>query len=263
MAKVKPLSTANYLPNQIPRLEPGLRIKSDLVADLQKLVFFTPIDWLRFLPEPVVIQAVASSEAADLTPKIQNNNPPFSLAKLRALVESLRESASNRFATYMKKVVTATLIVASSLSNPAYVRKIAKPLATAGLVAMAGTPLAATAGVLRKYTKLSPTQKLATTPLFYLANSNGQPFLQEDVQAGNPDQRIIVYFMSSEDATDYLEEMAQASGGNSNEFRVMTTSMEKVVNKIQSKKQSRKLGTDDCAFPPLFSIPLIKTYLFL
>jgi hypothetical protein len=36
--------------------------------------------------------------------------------------------------------------------------------------------------------------------------------------------------------------MAQASGANGNEFRVTATSMEKVVNKIQAKKQSRKLG---------------------
>ena len=48
--------------------------------------------------------------------------------------------------------------------------------------------------------------------------------------------------MSSEDANDYLNEMAQGNPANVNEFRVMTTSLEKVMNKIQSKKQSRKLG---------------------
>jgi len=66
--------------------------------------------------------------------------------------------------------------------------------------------------------------------------------LQEDVQAGKPTQRIIVYFMSSEDANDYMNEMAQGSPQNVNEFRIKTTSMEKVMNNIQKRKQSRKLG---------------------
>ena len=70
----------------------------------------------------------------------------------------------------------------------------------------------------------------------------GSPYLQEDLQAGKPDQRIVVYFMSSEDANDYLNEMAQGSPQNINEFRVTATSMEKIVKKIQSRKQSRKLG---------------------
>lgn len=49
-------------------------------------------------------------------------------------------------------------------------------------------------------------------------------------QSGNPDQKIIVYFMSSEDAVDYLDEMAQINSLNANEFRIMTVSMEKVIN---------------------------------
>ena len=36
--------------------------------------------------------------------------------------------------------------------------------------------------------------------------------------------------------------MAQGSPQNINEFRVMATSMEKIMNRIQAKKQSRKLG---------------------
>jgi hypothetical protein len=48
--------------------------------------------------------------------------------------------------------------------------------------------------------------------------------------------------MSSEDASEYLNEMAQGNPQNVNEFRLMTSSLEKVLNKIQSKKQSRKLG---------------------
>jgi hypothetical protein len=106
---------------------------------------------------------------------------------------------SNRVISYIKKVITATIVVANSLTTPfANQRYSFKPIAaaTAIMSSVIAAPLAAKAGVLRKYTKLSPTQRLATTPLFFLTNSNGQPFLQEDVQTGNPEQRIIVYFMS-------------------------------------------------------------------
>lgn len=47
-------------------------------------------------------------------------------------------------------------------------------------------------------------------------------------QAGKPEQKIIVYFMSSEDASDYMDEMAQANPAMANEFRITTVSMEKV-----------------------------------
>ena len=105
-----------------------------------------------------------------------------------------------------------------------------------------GGPQHAHASIFKRYTSLSPYQKLATTPLFFVTNSMGSPYLQEDLQAGKPDQRIVVYFMSSEDANDYLNEMAQGSPQNINEFRVTATSMEKIVKKIQNRKQSRKLG---------------------
>lgn len=106
------------------------------------------------------------------------------------------------------------------------------------------------------------------------------------LQAGRPDQKIITYFLSSEDANEYLDEMTQVQrvcvhmqwthmyssmcgeeynssaqwlsncvnlfmyvqsnsqpgAGGASEFRLMTTTLEKVMNTIQSKKQSRKLG---------------------
>jgi len=105
-----------------------------------------------------------------------------------------------------------------------------------------GGPQHAHASIFKRYTSLSPYQKLATTPLFFVTNSMGSPYLQEDLQAGKPEQRIVVYFMSSEDANEYLNEMAQGSPQNINEFRVTATSMEKIVKKIQNRKQSRKLG---------------------
>lgn len=107
---------------------------------------------------------------------------------------------------------------------------------------MLSPKFSACAGPFKKYNNLKATERVATTPLYYLCNSRGQSFIQEDNQIGNPDQRAMVYFMSSKDATNYLQEMAQAMGGNANELRINTVSMEKVLDQIRSKKQSRKLG---------------------
>lgn len=71
--------------------------------------------------------------------------------------------------------------------------------------------------------------------------------------------------MSHKDAENYLNEMTQANNNHASEFRVMAVSMEKVImntlvrfflenyhsvcvkvlNNIQSKKQSRKMGRYD------------------
>lgn len=89
---------------------------------------------------------------------------------------------------------------------------------------------------------LSPYQKLGTTPVYYLCNSKGAAFLQEDTQAGNSDQKVVNYFMSIRDANMFLDEMSQVNSQSSNDFRLMTMPMEKVMNQIQSHKQSRKIG---------------------
>ena len=108
--------------------------------------------------------------------------------------------------------------------------------------ALTSFPTVSNAGILRKYSKLAPLQKLATTPVFFLSNSGGSPYLQEDVQAGKPEQRIVTYFMSSDDANEYLNEIAQGNPANLNEFRVTTSSLEKVMKRIIQRKQSRKAG---------------------
>ena len=148
---------------------------------------------------------------------------------------------------FIKKVWTEfrRLLVSALLSLQLLSGKISSKMAqSAMVVASVSTmlPSPVSANMFRKYAKLSPTQKLATTPLFFVSNSGGAPYLQEDVQTGNPNQRIVVYFMSSEDANDYLNEMAQGSPTNINEFRITAVSMEKIVDKIQARKQSRKLG---------------------
>jgi len=149
---------------------------------------------------------------------------------------SLRRFAVNCGKALRKFVAVAALILSLVGGR---VRTGAVAGAAGGLFA---SPIVAHAGVLRRYTKLNPMEKLATTPLFFVTNSGGSPYLQEDVQAGKPSQRIVVYFMSSEDANDYMNEMAQGSPQNVNEFRIKATSLEKVMNNIQKRKQSRKLG---------------------
>ena len=230
LSKVKPLSTVNVeSQGKIPRLEPGLRVKVDdpaLEYMFSHLSFSSPHEWMY-------LNAISNP----ITPVTPEETSPLKSHRFSEIIVQ----ASSKLISYVKRVIAATIVVANSLTSPVAMKR--RPIATAAAVGgVIATPLAARAGVLRKYSKLSPTQRLATTPLFFLTNSQGLPFLQEDVQTGNSDQRIVVYFMSSEDAYDYLDEMAQASGSNANEFRVMATSMEKVVNKIQAKKQSRKLG---------------------
>jgi hypothetical protein len=93
-----------------------------------------------------------------------------------------------------------------------------------------------------RYHALPALKRLGTTPMYYVANKRGNAFLQEDVQTNNPEQKVVVYFMSSEDANDYLEEMAQSNPSNAQEFQLATTTLEKVVDNIAIKKQSKKLG---------------------
>ena len=135
--------------------------------------------------------------------------------------------------SFVKQVLATTSIIASSL--------LATSLKTSLTVgsALASVSISPSS---RKYSKLSSTQKLSTTPLFFIANSNGSPYLQEDVQAGKPEQRIVTYFMSSDDANEYLNEIAQGNPSDINGFRIFTTTLEKVVNSIESRKQSRKVG---------------------
>jgi hypothetical protein len=192
LSKVRPLSTANAeTALNIPRLEVGLRIMNrELGPEInQVLSFSNPLEWLRFSGLNKIVNIV-KQEA------ISTNN----------LFGDLVARASSGFINYIRKVISASLVIAGSLMSPVNIRQ---PIAAAAAIvgSVIAAPLTARAGVLRKYSKLSPTQRLATTPVFFLANSNGQPYLQDDVQTGNSDQRIIVYFMSSEDAYDYMDEM--------------------------------------------------------
>lgn len=94
----------------------------------------------------------------------------------------------------------------------------------------------------RKYSRLSPLERLASVPVYYLSSPQGYGYVQADMQAGDPNQKVITYFMSSDDACNYLNEMVQASPQGVNEFRVSTTTLDAIIDKVYAKKQSRKYG---------------------
>ena len=142
-------------------------------------------------------------------------------------VKSLRLSFK-----FLSTKVTRTLFCEqSSESNFRVIRNTAKKIFKKTLIASTistafSLPFAAFS---KTYNKLMPSHKLATTPVFYLANSGGNPYMQEDMQAGNLNQRVFTYFLSSEDALGYLNEVSQGNPSNVNEFRIMVTTLEKVL----------------------------------
>lgn len=227
--KTKPLSTVStkYLFGNIPRLEIGLRFLRSLPQSYyDKIIYVNPMEWLT---------------DGRMSGDYRHHRRKFYPGKIISRIKSGLRSIATSFVSYVKKVMATAVVMSSTISFPNLnFKRVTMAAGSSALVSM--IPNIAHAGVLKKYSKLSPTQKLATTPLFFVCSSQGNPYLQDDVQAGKPDQKIVVYFMSSEDANDYLSEIAQGNAGNVNEFRVMTTSMEKIVNKIESRKQSRKLG---------------------
>lgn len=211
----------------IPKLEPGLRLlRNHLYEEGLTITTLYPLEMLK---------------ETDAVESVLENKSDTNLGQLFGSAAQTLRRFGSVCAAYLKKVVSATLLFAASL-NPMPNFKTMSISANSVIAAVAAAPGVAHASSVSKYETKSPTQKLATTPLYYVSNSRGNSYLQDDVQAGNPDQKIIVYFMSSEDATRYLYEMAQTNSQSANEFRIMTTSMERVVDSIQSRKQSRKLG---------------------
>ena len=72
-----------------------------------------------------------------------------------------------------------------NIFNNVAIRSVGLPVA-----AMVMAPEGALASSFIKYSNLKSTQKLSTTPVFYLSNSGGSPYLQEDVQVKSG---VIVY----------------------------------------------------------------------
>lgn len=270
----QPLSTAGSVDvssnsawrGYIPRLEPGLRLRRSVYAtstlgssyEAVRITSFS-LDMLKSFDPPQDIELNDNSGTFDSN---------FSNSENRAAYPAFVDNISNQigkilrdayqrmarfteaFIGYMRRVAAAVVILAASLSStlseamPSSMNL--KRFSAAGssmitAVTMGGTKVAY-ASAIKKYQDLTAAQRLATTPLFFVSNTRGNSYLQEDVQAGKPEQKIIVYFMSSEDANDYMHEMAQTNAANANEFRITTISMEKVFSQIQSRKQSRKMG---------------------
>lgn len=236
---VKPLSTAGFsnlytssIDKSIPRLEPGYRDKYQLFEISPVTISTFSLDWLR--------NAKGYSPQTGAVRRIFEKILASSFSRMRSTASS-----------FLRKLGTIMIVLTSSLSKfsmPAMqMPRLEQAAITAAttLGTVMGLPSLATASAIKDYKDLTATQRLATTPLYFVCNSRGNAFLQDDVQAGNPEQKIVVYFMSSEDANGYLDEMSQVNSQSSNEFRVMSVSMEKIVNQIQSKKQSRKLGRYD------------------
>jgi hypothetical protein len=206
LSQSRPLSTANNgALGHIPRLEIGLRYIFKVEEALSNDI---PHETMNWFAEPEIL-----------------NEPRGFMRTLQDAFDVVKRTVTNFFG-YIRKVMAATMIIASSLTSFG----IKKTAAVTSVLSSIAMPKASHAGVLKKYSKLSPTQKLATTPLFFICNAGGNPYLQDDVQAGKPDQKIIIYFMSSEDASEFLSEIAQSQPSSVNEFRIMTTSMEKVCS---------------------------------
>jgi len=214
-----PLQTANTgVMNHIPRLDPGMRVKKYVTEDVEAMITSVKaLDWLVHSPLPT-------------------------MDRKELMIGEMIRLANHNVASYFRKLMATSMIIASSVCTQISPSLRRMAVTSSAVVSAVGAPKAAFASVFKNYKQLAPVEKLGTTPLFYVCNSGGNPYLQEDLQTGKSDQRIIVYFMSSEDASEYLNEMVQGSPQNVNEFRVMATSMEKVVQRIQYKKQSRKLG---------------------
>jgi len=245
LTRVKPLFTVgnqNNNLNPIPRLELGLRLLKSysLPITINKInIHPFPLDYLYHY-EPMVQKT--NNDITDHWSALSNVGKLFS-----SITCKTQSFLSRVMVRYLKRVVSATFILASSLSSvvtppSSALRRGVLAASPMMSVITIGPRLVANAGVLKPYSKLSPTEKLSTTPLYFVSNSRGNAYLQEDVQGAQPDQKVVTYFMSSEDANHFLNEMAQVNQHSSNEFRLMTVSMEKIVNQIQSRKQSRKLG---------------------
>lgn len=222
LSRATPLKTAGVQSyGLIPRLEPGLRIiKKFNYESTNDAPFETfSLDILRDLP---LAQQIAIPQLSKpVIPKIPLN---LLFDRVRALVSSLL----TRFAFFAKKVMSYTSLFTTLVSpfNSRFAPKAALAAGTVGgIISTAALPVKA--GLL-SYKRLSPVQRVATTPLYFVCNSRGNAYLQEDVQGGNPEQRTVVYFMSYQDADNYMNEMTQSNPSHASEFRIMTVSMEKV-----------------------------------
>lgn len=167
--KTKPLSTVStkYLFGTIPRLEIGLRFLRNLPQGYyDKIIYVNPMEWLT---------------DGKFSGDYRGHRARFNPGKIIHRIKSGLKSIATSFVSYVKKVMATAVVMSSSISFPNLnIKRVTMAAGSSALVSM--IPNVAHAGILKKYSKLSPTQKLATTPLFFVCSSQGNPYLQDDVQ---------------------------------------------------------------------------------
>ena len=102
----------------------------------------------------------------------------FHILKKLAMHLSAAKRATRKIARSVKNLIVSLLVFFGQMNTFNVVpRSLGMPVA-----AMMMGPENAFALSFMKYSQLKSTQKLSTTPVFYLSNSGGYPYLQEDVQ---------------------------------------------------------------------------------
>jgi hypothetical protein len=166
----------------IPRLEPGLRWLEPRLKFLSqpqrkiKVVNFN-LDWLSQT-------ALASNQRSK---------------SLLALTAGTVQALQKRLTKHFRTIATSLLMLISTNLlpiRPAYAAAVTPPAVVRIDSKQAPSPAATTSPSLlsrlrgfelnlfkfKKYRDLTPTQRLGTTPVFYLANSRGSSYLQADTQ---------------------------------------------------------------------------------
>lgn len=174
LARVKPLSTAGAgVCGLIPRLEPGLRLSkfNNYYYNANATISTFSLDWLT---------------------EFENSNPavPNIKERINKLFGTVSEKVvgiaklSEVIVKYIRRVAATTAVIASSIGNGFSLLPLKRIsiAANTAIAAVASAPRVVHASALKKYKKLSPTEKLATTPLYFVSNSRGNAYLQEDVQ---------------------------------------------------------------------------------
>ena len=121
------------------------------------------VTFLLFSSVSILSQALVSRN-------IRTSNSIFS-SKLYA---NMDRSPDNKM-DQVKKILTSLSVALGGLSSGTFKSAVA-------LTSIVIVPNKAYALPFKKYSKLAATQKLGTTPVFFLSNSGGNPYLQEDVQ---------------------------------------------------------------------------------
>lgn len=95
-------------------------------------------------------------------------------------IDTAKVSAfTNSILRFLKKVAATTMVIASCFGGSC---KKMLLIGTSVTTIATTIPKTAFASPWKSYSSLSPTEKLATTPLYYVTNSQGSPYLQEDIQ---------------------------------------------------------------------------------